>query len=58
MPYKYPRINAADIYKQLSEINIAENASNNGKVVYIRNGKLAFDTYENLFTVTPFSEDE
>ena len=30
----------------------AENDENKGLVLYIRNGQLAFDTEENLFTIT------
>ena len=41
-----------EIDHTLKAINDAENTDNNGLIIYIRNGKLAFDTYENLFTVT------
>ena len=37
----------------LKAIADAENAENNGMILYIRNGEIAFDTEENLFTVTP-----
>lgn len=35
----------------LKAIVDAENQKNNDKVVYIRHGELAFDTYENLFNI-------
>jgi len=57
MPYKYPRINASEIDRELKIIIDAQNAKNNGLVAYIKDGELAFDTYENLFTVTSFNED-
>ena len=31
----------------------AEKEENNGKVIYIRDGKLAFETGEKLFDLTP-----
>ena len=37
----------------LKEFHDAENEDNNGKVIYIRDGKLAFETGENLFNITP-----
>lgn len=33
----------------------AENTDNNGLILYIRRGEIAFDTYENLFTITPLT---
>lgn len=57
MPYKYPRINAAEIDNELSSINGAEKTENNGLVAYIKDGAIAFDTYSNLFTITSFDED-
>lgn len=57
MPYVYPKINASDIHIQLNEIIEAEDEKNNGLFAYIKDGKIAFDTYDNLFTITPFSED-
>ena len=35
----------------LKQINDAQNTDNNGLILYIRQGQLAFDTYENLFTI-------
>ena len=40
-----------EIDRVLKAINDAENADNNGLIIYIRRGEFAFDTYENLFTV-------
>lgn len=57
MPYKYPHINASEITHELKALNEAENTDNNGKVIYIKDGALAFDTYANLFTITSFDED-
>ncbi len=41
----------------LSRINAAQDAENNGKIIYIRRGELAYDTYENLFTVVSLSSE-
>ena len=41
-----------EIDRVLKAINDAENADNNGLILYIRRGEIAFDTEENLFTVT------
>ena len=45
------------IDSNLRAINNAQNTENNGKVVYIRNGKLAFANGEDLFDVAVW-EDE
>lgn len=42
----------------LKEFHDAENEENNGKVLYIRRGKIDFETGENLFTVTPLTPTE
>lgn len=39
----------------LKAIYDAENTDNNDKVVYIRNGEMAFDSYDNLFDIVPLS---
>ena len=40
-----------EISRVLKAICDAENPDNNGLILYIRRGELAFDTEENLFTV-------
>ena len=44
-----------EIDRVLKAIHDAENADNNGMIMYIRHGELAFDTAENLFTVIELS---
>lgn len=44
-----------EIDRVLKALYDAENADNNGLILYIRRGELAFDTEENLFTVTPLT---
>ena len=44
-----------DIDWVLKAIHDAENAENNGLILYIRRGEIAFDTEENLFTITPLT---
>ena len=44
-----------EIDRVLKAINDAENSDNNGLIIYIRNGELAFDTEENLFTIVELS---
>ena len=44
-----------EIDRVLKELYDAENADNNGLILYIRRGELAFDTEENLFTITPLT---
>ena len=44
-----------EIDRVLKAIHDAENADNNGLILYIRNGEIAFDTEENLFTITPLT---
>ena len=44
-----------ELDRVLKAINDAENTDNNGLIIYIRNGQLAFDTEENLFTVVQLS---
>lgn len=57
MPKIHPRINAEEIEHELKSINEAETEDNNGLVAYIKDGKLTFDTYANLFNTTSFDED-
>ena len=45
------QMSGKEIDRVLKAINDAENTDNNGLIIYIRRGELAFDTYENLFTV-------
>ena len=40
-----------EIDRVLKALHDAENADNNGLILYIRRGEIAFDTEENLFTV-------
>ena len=40
-----------EIDRVLKALHDAENADNNGLILYIRGGEIAFDTEENLFTV-------
>ena len=35
----------------IKAISDAENADNNNKILYIRNGELAFETFDNLFDI-------
>ena len=44
-----------EIDRVLKAFHDAENAENNGSILYIRRGELAFDTEENLFTITPLT---
>ena len=44
-----------EIDRVLKALRDAENADNNGLILYIRRGELAFDTEENLFTVETLS---
>ena len=44
-----------EIDRVLNAFHDAENADNNGLILYIRHGELAFDTEENLFTITPLT---
>ena len=44
-----------EIDRVLKAFHDAENADNNGMILYIRRGEIAFDTYENLFTITPLT---
>ena len=44
-----------EIDRVLKALHDAENADNNGLILYIRRGELAFDTEENLFTVETLS---
>lgn len=45
------QMSGKEIDRVLKAIHDAENTDNNGLVIYIRNGQLAFDTAENLFNV-------
>ena len=40
-----------EIDRVLKALHDVENAENNGLILYIRHGEIAFDTEENLFTV-------
>ena len=44
-----------EIDRVLKAIHDAENENNNGLILYIRRGEIAFDTEENLFTITPLT---
>ena len=44
-----------EIDRVLKAIHDAENADNNGLILYIRRGEITFDTEENLFTITPLT---
>lgn len=44
-----------EIDRVLKAIHDAENEDNNGLILYIRRGEIAFDTEENLFTITPLT---
>ena len=50
--YIRTRQNGNRIDQDLKAILDAQNADNNGLILYIRNGQIAFDTEENLFTIT------
>ena len=42
-------MNGATIDQNLKAVYEAENEDNNDKILYIHQGELAFDTYDNLF---------
>lgn len=44
-----------EIDRVLKAFHDAENADNNGLILYIRRGEIAFDTEENLFTIETLS---
>ena len=44
-----------EIDRVLKAFHDAENAENDGLILYIRHGEIAFDTYENLFTIETLS---
>ncbi len=44
--------------RDLRAIYQAETTDNDGLILYIRHGELAFDTEENLFTVTPLTQED
>ena len=44
-----------EIDRVLKAIYEAENTKNNGLILYIRRGEIAFETEENLFDVVNFS---
>ena len=46
-----------EIDRVLKAIHDAENADNNGLILYIHGGELDFDTYDNLFDIVEW-EDE
>ncbi|MCR5089895.1 MAG: hypothetical protein K6C08_10325 [Oscillospiraceae bacterium] len=41
----------------LTAINEAQTEDNNDLIIYIRRGALAFDTYDNLFTVVELTSE-
>ena len=45
------QMSGKEIDRVLKAINDAENTDNNDLIIYIRHGEIAFDTYDNLFTV-------
>lgn len=46
------QMSGKEIDRILKAINDAENPDNNGKVIYIRRGELAFEDGDALFAVT------
>lgn len=44
-----------EIDRVLKAFHDAENEDNNGLILYIRRGEIAFDTEENLFTIETLS---
>ncbi len=48
-------MNGKEIDRVLKAFHDAENTDNNGLILYIRRGEIAFDTEENLFTITPLT---
>lgn len=48
-------MNGQEIDRVLKALHDAENEDNNGLILYIRRGEIAFDTEENLFTITPLT---
>ena len=44
-----------EIDRVLKAFHDAENTENEGLILYIRHGEIAFDTYENLFTIETLS---
>lgn len=48
-------MNGKEIDRVLKAICDAENHENDGLLLYIRNGEIAFDTEDNLFTITPLT---
>lgn len=45
------QMSGKEIDRSLKEINECQTADNNGLVLYIRDGKIAADAYENLFDI-------
>ena len=45
------QMSGKEIDRVLKAFHDAEDTDNNGLILYIRHGELAFDTEENLFTV-------
>lgn len=48
-------ISGKEIDRVLKALYEAENADNNGLILYIRRGEIDFDTEENLFAITPLT---
>ncbi len=48
---------ASELDRDLAAINKAQTEENNGKLIYIHKGELAFDSYEALFTVTELTSE-
>jgi hypothetical protein len=44
-----------EIDRVLKALHDAENEDNEGLILYIRRGEIAFDTEDNLFTITPLT---
>lgn len=44
------------IDKSLKAISDAENEDNNGLILYIKDGAIAFDTYDNLFDLAVWED--
>ena len=46
-------MNGKQLDESLKKLLVALNTANNGKVIYIKRGQLAFEDGEKLFDVTP-----
>lgn len=52
------RMNGGEIDRVLGEINKVQKSSNNGKVVYVRDGALACDYADAIFDVIPVRSED